>query len=149
MYISLIISGEASLISMAFSCLCCITQINHFFPLYQQNKSSECKETSDRLAIIVKGFLMLSNLLMLIKQKSLSIPRNVALVTFGKLLIAFLRKVNLLYLLHSTVQRCCLLHLIKRNCFLKTFLRTLMLMNQVRPYLLSLLELIWNCIIFP
>ena len=43
MYISLIISGEASLISMAFSCLCCITQINHFFPLYQQNKSSECK----------------------------------------------------------------------------------------------------------
>ena len=39
-------------------------------------------------------------------------------------------KVKLLYLLYSlysTAQRCCLLHLIKQNCLLKTFLRALIL----------------------
>ena len=45
----------------------------------------------------------------------------------GELLIVFSTKVNLLYLLYSTTQRCCLLHLIKQNCLLKTFLRTLIL----------------------
>ena len=35
-----------------------------------------------------------------------------------------------------------------QNCLLKTFLRTLILMNMVSLYLLSLLELIWNCVIF-
>ena len=34
-------------------------------------------------------------------------------------------KVNLLYFLYSTVQSCCLQYLIKQNCLLKTFLRTL------------------------
>ena len=58
---------------------------------------------------------------MLIKQKSPSFPRNLALKTFGKLLIAFSKKVNLLYLLYLTTQRCCLLHLIKQYCLLKTY----------------------------
>ena len=44
---------------------------------------------------------------------------------FGELPIVFTTKVNLFYLLYSTGWRCCLLHLIKQNCFLKTFLRTL------------------------
>ena len=51
-------------------------------------------------------------------------------------------------LLYSTARRCCLLHLIKQNCLLKTFLGILILMIQVSPCMLSLLELIWNCIIF-
>ena len=42
----------------------------------------------------------------------------------------------------SATQRCCLLHLIKQNCLLKTFLRTLILMTQLSLYLFSLLELI-------
>ena len=42
-------------------------------------------------------------------------------MTFGELLIVFSIKVNLLYLLYSTAQRCCLLHLIKQSCLLKTF----------------------------
>ena len=50
--------------------------------------------------------------------------------TFCKLLILFSTKVNLLYLLHSTVWRCCYLHLAKQNCLLKTFLKTLILMSQ-------------------
>ena len=39
-------------------------------------------------------------------------------------------------------RRCCLLHLIKQNCLLKTFLKTLILMTQVSLFLLFLLELI-------
>ena len=74
--------------------------------------------------------MKLSNLHMLIKQKSPLLPRNLALVTSGKLLIVFSTKVNLLYLLYSTTQLCFLLHLIKQNCLLKTFLRTLILMTQ-------------------
>ena len=45
---------------------------------------------------------------MLIKQKSPLLPRNVALVTFGELLIVFSAKVNLLNLHYSMAQRCCL-----------------------------------------
>ena len=67
---------------------------------------------------------------MLIKQKSPSLSRNLALRTFGELLIVFSTKVNLLYLLYSTTWRCCLLHLIKQNCLVKTFLRTLILMKE-------------------
>ena len=44
------------------------------------------------LVIIAKGFLKLSNLHMLIKQNSPSLPRNVAVGTFGKLLIIVLNK---------------------------------------------------------
>ena len=45
---------------------------------------------------------------MLIKQKSPLLPGNLALVTFGELLIVFSTKVNLLYLLHSSALRYCL-----------------------------------------
>ena len=57
---------------------------------------------------------------MQIKQKSPFLPRNLALVTSGELLIVFSINVNLLYLLYSTGWKCCLLHLIKQNCLLKT-----------------------------
>ena len=51
-------------------------------------------------------------------------------MTFGELLILFSTKVNLLHL-YSTAWRCCLLHLLKQNYLLKTFLRTLILITQV------------------
>ena len=66
---------------------------------------------------------------MLIKQKIPSLPSNLALRTFGDLLIVFSTKVNLLQLLYSMTWRCCILHLIKQNCLLKTVLRTLILMT--------------------
>ena len=59
---------------------------------------------------------------MLMKQKSLSLLINLALGTFGELLIVFLTKVNLLYFLYSTTQRCCLLHL--QNFLLKLLLNS-------------------------
>ena len=125
------------------ACAAAIAHRNHFFHLYQQNKSSESKvkfrQASNRVA---KGFLKLPDLHMLLKQKSPSLPRNVALGTFGELLIVFSTKVNLLYLLYSTDRRCCLLHLIKQNYLLKTFPRTQILMTLVSLYLFSLLELI-------
>ena len=87
---------------------------------------------------------------MLIKQKSPSLLRNLAIGTFGKLPIVFSAKKNLLYCLSYTAQicytaqRCCLLHLIRQNCLLKSFPRTLILMIRVSFYLFSFLELIRN-----
>ena len=49
---------------------------------------------------------------MLLKQKSPSLSKNLALETFGELLIVFSTEVYLLYLLYSTARRCCLLHLV-------------------------------------
>ena len=43
------------------------------------------------------------------------------------------------YLVCSMTRRCCLLHLIKQNCLLKIFVRTLILMTQVSFYLFSFL----------
>ena len=138
MYISHIEGIRSSLTHLhAFSttCAAAIVHRNHFF----------C--SSNRTVIVAKGFLKVPNLHILIKQKRTSLPRNLALGIFGELPIVFSTKVNLLYLLCSKIQRCCLLHLIKQNFWLKTFLRTLM--TELSLYLFSLLELIWNCIIFP
>ena len=85
----------------------------------------DLKWSSDRLVFRAKGFLKLSKLLMLIKQKNLSLHRYLVLVTLGELLIAFLIKVNLAYVLCLMVLGCCRLYPIKKNCLLKTFLKTL------------------------
>ena len=77
---------------------------------------------SDRLVVIANGLLKPPNLHVLLKQKSLSLPRNLALRTFGELLIVFSAKVNMLYLPYSVGWRCCLLHLTKQIYFLDTFL---------------------------
>ena len=83
--------------------------------------------SSGGLVNIAKAFLKLLNLHMLIKQKSSSLRRNLVLETYGELPTVFWTKVNLLYLLNSTARRCYLLHLIKQNCLLKTFQRSLIL----------------------
>ena len=46
---------------------------NHFFRLYKQKNSSAPKMVLDKLAIVAKGFLMLPNLLTLMKQKRYAI----------------------------------------------------------------------------
>ena len=105
------------------ACAAAIVHRNHVFRLYQQNKSSESKVKFRQASNRCKRVLETANLHMLLKQKSPSLPRNLALGTFGELLIVFSTKVNLLYLLYSTDRRCCLLHLIKQNYLLKTFPR--------------------------
>ena len=57
-------------------------------------------------------------------------------------------KVNLLYFLYLMVLNCYLLHLARQCCFVKSFLRTPSLMTHVFLYLLSFLELMWNCLKF-
>ena len=97
------------------TCVAVIIQRFIFFFFFCNNriKLLNLKESSEKLVIVAKGFLKLPNFPMLLKQKSLSLPRNLALKTFGKLLIVFSTKVNLLYLCYSMAWRCCLLHLIK------------------------------------
>ena len=126
-------SSQASLIFIVFRGFCCYhsSKKSLFFVCIYRMNLPNLKESSDRLMIVAKRFLKLPHFHMLLKQKSPSLSRNLALRTFGKLLIVFSTKVNLLYLLYSMAQRCCLLHLIKQNCLLKTFLRTLILMTQV------------------
>ena len=104
------------------ACTAAIVHRNHFFRLYQREKSSDSKAKFRQARNVAKGFLKLPNLHMLIKQKNPLLPRNLALVTSGELLIVFSTKVNVLYLLYSAARRFCLLHLIKQNCLLKIFL---------------------------
>ena len=107
------------------TCATSIVRRNHFFRLYQQNKSSESKVKFRQASNRCKRVLEAVKLHMLLRQKSPSLPRNLVLGTFRELLIKFSTKVNLLYLLYSSERRCCLLHLIKQTYLLKTFLRTL------------------------
>ena len=103
------------------ACAAAIVHRNHFFRFYQREKSSGSKVKFRQASNRCKRVLEAANLHMLIKQKSPLLPRNLALMTSGELLIVFSIKVNLLYLLYSTGRRCCLLHLIKQNCLLKIF----------------------------
>ena len=75
------------------ACSAAIVHRNHILHLYQMDKSPDT-------LMIAEGFLKLPNLHMLIKQKSPLLPKNLALVAFGKLLIVFSTKLNLLYLLY-------------------------------------------------
>ena len=130
-----------------FSAACAVAIVHRnlffFFRLHQQNKSSESEVKFRQANIVAKGLLKLPNLHVLIKQKNPSLPRNLALGTFGTFrLSVFSTKVNLLYLVYPTTRRCCLLHLIKQNRFLKTSLGTLILMTQVSLYLFSFLKLL-------
>ena len=120
--------------SMVFSCLCCCHSPEKSFFSF---------------AIVAKGFLKLPNLHMIIKQNIASLSRNLTLGTFGKLpMLNKGKSTSSQYLLYLTAQKYCLLHLMKQNYLLKTFLRTIILMTQVSLFLFSLLELIRNCTIF-
>ena len=71
-------SSSSTFIHTWFSAVC-VTYIfhgNNLFHLYQQNKRKAKRGTSYRLAIVAKGFLKLSNLPMLVKQKNLPLLGN-------------------------------------------------------------------------
>ena len=129
---SLIINEVKTDSSPWFSATCAavIAHSYHIFCLHQQNKSSESnvKLRQDRnhcKRILKAAKLAYAN------KTSLSLPRNLALMTFGESLIVFSTKVNLLELLYSTAQRYFLLRLIKQKCLQQIFLGTLILMTQV------------------
>ena len=124
------------------ACAAAIVHRNHFFHLYQQNKSSESKVKFRQASNHCKRVLEAAKLAYATKTKESITSQKLGSRDFWRIAIVFSTKVNLLYLLYSTDQRCCLLHLIKQNYLLKTFPRTLILMTLVSLYLFSLLELI-------
>ena len=126
------------------ACAFAIAHRNHFFRLHQHNNSFKSKVKFRQASNLHTQF---PNLHMLMKQKIPSFLTNLACGAFGELLIVFSRKVNLLYLPCSMAWRCFLLHLIKPNCFLRTFLWILR-KTQVSLYLFSLLQRLWSCKIF-
>ena len=124
------------------ACAAAIVHRNHFFHLYQQNKSSESKVKFRQASNHCKRVLEAAKLAYATKTKESITSQKLGSRDFWRIAIVFSTKVNLLYFLYSTDQRCCLLHLIKQNYLLKTFPRTLILMTLVSLYLFSLLELI-------
>ena len=74
---------------------------NHFFLLYQQSKSFESKVKFRQASNFCKSVLEAAKLAYAAKCPSLS--RKLAVKAFGELLIGFSTKLNLLYLLYSTV----------------------------------------------
>ena len=72
---------------------------NHFSRLYQQNKSSESKVKFRQASNCCKKVLEAFKLVYANKRKE---SGNLSLGAFGKLLIVFSTKENLLYLLSST-----------------------------------------------
>ena len=121
-----------------FSAACAATIVyrSHFFHLYQQNKSFESKAKFRQASYYCKKGLEAVKLAYANKTKESIISQRLGSRDFKQIPIVFSTKINLLYLLYSTTQWCCLLHLIKQTCLLKTFLRTLNLITQI-------------CIIFP
>ena len=112
------ISGQASFISMVFSCLCCCHSSQKSFFLFVKDKSSDSK-VNYSLVIVAKGFLKLLNLHMLTKQKSPLLPRNFR--NFWRIANSVLNKgKSAIPPLYSTARRFYLLHLTKENC-LKLF----------------------------
>ena len=93
-----------------------IVHRNHFFRLYQQNKSSESKAKFKQTSNRCKRVFKTATLPYATKAKESIISQKFGYRDFGKLPVVFSTKVNLLYLLYSTAHRCCLLHLAKQNC---------------------------------
>ena len=94
MHVSLTISMRSGLTHLhRFQLLALLPQFTEitFFVYTTKINLLNLKESSDRLAIVAKGFLKL------IKQKTPSFPRNLTISFFGELPIVFSTKVNLLY----------------------------------------------------
>ena len=104
------------------ACAAALVYKSHFFCLYQQNKSSESKVNFRQASNHCKSVLDAVKLTYATKTKESITSKEVGSGDF--LWIAN-------GLLCSMTQRCYLLHLIKQNCLLKSFLRTLILMTWV------------------
>ena len=144
MYISLIKSIRSNLTHLhGFQQLELLPQLieTFFFCLYQHNKS-ESKVKFKQASNCCRRFLEAAKLTYATKTKEFITSQRLGSWDFWRMANSVSTKVNLLYLLYSTDWRCCLLHLTKQNCLLKTLLRTLILMTLVSLYLFSLLELI-------
>ena len=130
------------------ACAAAIVHRNHFFCLYQQNKSSESKVKFSQASNPCKRLLEAAKLANATKTRQSITSQKLGSCDFWRIANSVLKKGKLAIppvfngaeVLSSASG--------KQNCLLKTFLRTLILMTQVSLNLFSLLELIWYSIIF-
>ena len=144
MYISLIVNIRLNLNHLhgSRSLYCCHNSSKSLFLFESESTEFECNVKVRQASNRCKRVLEAAKLEYATKKKE-SIPsQKLGSRDFWRIANSVLNMVNLLYLLYSTARRCCLLQLIKQNCLLKTFLRSLILMTRVSLYLLFLLELI-------
>ena len=145
--LSLIKSIRASLWFSAPSAAS-ILHRNHFFHLYQKDKSSESEAKFRQASNRCKRILKAAKLAYANKTKGSITSQKLGPRDFWQIANKVPNKgksalpplFNCPEMLSSASD--------KANCLLKTFLRTLILMTRVSLYLFSLLELIRNCIIF-
>ena len=131
---------QASWISMVSSCLYyCHSSWNHFLCLYLSNISFALKVKFWQTSISCKSFLKAAKFAY-VNKKSVTLPRNLVLGIFGKLLVGVFNKDKSATLPLFNDCEVCVLDLIKQNFLLKTFLRILILMTHISFYLLSLQE---------
>ena len=112
---------------------------NHFFRLYQTEKSSDSKVKFRQPSNHCKRVLEAAKLAYANKTKESLTSLKLGFWDFGQIAKRIFSKGKSAILLYSVTQRCCLLHLVKQNYLLKTSLRTLSLMALILRYL-SLLD---------
>ena len=121
-----------------------IVHRNHFFHLHQREKSSDSTVKFRLASNYCKRVLEAAKLMPAYANKTKESINSQKLGSrdFWQIANSVINKCKSAIPPLFNGQKCCLLHLIKQNCLLKTFLITLILMTQVSFYLFSLLELI-------
>ena len=99
----------------------CVVHINHFFCLYQKDKSSYSKVKFRQASNRCKRVLEAAKLAYANKTKESITSQKLGSQDFWRIANSVCNWGNLLYLLYSTPPRCCLLHLIKAKLFAKNF----------------------------
>ena len=145
MFISLMENIRSSLthLHIIFSCLCCChSSLKSLFHLYQKDKSSGSKVKLRQASNFCKRVFEATRVAYANKTRYFITSQKLGSRDFWQIANSVLNKGKSAIPPLFNGQRCCLLHLIKQNCLLKTFLKTPILMTQVSLYLFSLLELI-------
>ena len=121
-------------------CAAAIVHRNHFFHLYQQNKSSESKVKFRQASNRCKRVLEAAKLAYATKTKESITSQKLGSQDFWQIVNSVLNKSK--SAISPLFNRPKVLHLTMQNYLLENFLRTLILMTLVFLYLFSLLELI-------
>ena len=108
--------------------------------MYRQNKSSESRESFRQASNRCKKVLEAALLAYANKTKESITAQKRGSQDFWGMIILFSTKVNLPYLLYSSVQRCCLLYLINQNYLWETFLSNLAVASSCQIELLHKLQ---------
>ena len=114
------------------ACVAAIVHRNHFFHLYQQNKSSESKLKFRQASNCCKRVLEAAKLAYAAKTKESITSQKLGSLDFWRIANSVLNKgKSVIPPLFNGPEVCCLLYLIKQNYLLKTFSRTQILMTLV------------------